>query len=96
MSDSELEAFVSGLLEYADVLPGDKKHPVEVLVLRGHLLIERELRRLIEAKLPRQWKKKRRKLGTLTVSVGGLRWWPHKAPRERQRTWEELAEWFEG
>jgi hypothetical protein len=43
-----------------------------------------------------KWKKKRRKLGTLTISVGGLRWWPHKAPRERQRTWEELAEWFEG
>lgn len=27
----------------------------------------------------RKWKRTRRKLGTLTVSVGGLRWWPHKA-----------------
>jgi hypothetical protein len=43
-----------------------------------------------------KWKKKRRKLGTLTVSVGGLRWWPHKAPGYRQRNWEQLAEWFEG
>jgi hypothetical protein len=25
-----------------------------------------------------KWKKKRRKLGTLIISVGGLRWWPHK------------------
>ncbi len=41
-----------------------------------------------------KWRKKRRKLGTLTISVGGLRWWPHKAPRERQRTWEELDLWF--
>ena len=42
-----------------------------------------------------KWKKKRRKLGTLTVSVGGLRWWPHKAPLPRQRSWEDLAAWFE-
>ena len=42
-----------------------------------------------------KWKKKRRKLGTLTVSVGGLRWWPHKAPSYRHRNWDELAKWFE-
>ena len=41
-----------------------------------------------------KWKKKRRKLGTLMVSVGGLRWWPHKAPESRHCTWEELDSWF--
>jgi hypothetical protein len=42
----------------------------------------------------RKWKRTRRKLGTLTVSVGGLRWWSHKAPRARRRSWNRLAEWF--
>ncbi len=42
-----------------------------------------------------KWKKRRKKLGTLTVSVGGLRWWPHKAQGYRQRSWEKVAEWFE-
>ena len=42
-----------------------------------------------------KWKKKRRKLGTLTVSVGGLRWWPQGSPVKRQKSWEELAEWFD-
>lgn len=43
-----------------------------------------------------KWKKTHKKLGTLTVSVGGLRWWPHKAPRtnERQRSWNKVADWF--
>ena len=53
MSDPELDAVLNGLLEYTKVLPGNKKHPIEILVLRGHLLIERELRGLIEAKLQR-------------------------------------------
>ena len=43
----------------------------------------------------RKWKRNRKKLGTLTVSVGGLRWWPHKAPAYRQKSWTKLAEWFE-
>ena len=33
-----------------------------------------------------------KKLGTLTVSVGGLRWWPHKALQYRQKTWERVAD----
>jgi hypothetical protein len=41
-----------------------------------------------------KWKKTRKKLGTLTVSVGGLRWWPHKAPTYRQKNWDKLADWF--
>jgi len=42
-----------------------------------------------------KWKRKRRKVGTLTVSVGGLRWWPRDSPNYRQRNWEQLAEWFD-
>ena len=53
MSDLELDAVLNGLLEYTKFLPGNKKHPIEILVLRGHLLIEGELRGLIQAKLQR-------------------------------------------
>lgn len=41
-----------------------------------------------------KWKKTRRKLGTLIISVGGLRWRPHKGKGSRQRSWDALAEWF--
>lgn len=41
-----------------------------------------------------KWKKKRKKLGTLVVSVGGLHWWPHKATMARLLTWNEFAESF--
>ena len=39
-----------------------------------------------------KWKKKRKKLGTLIVSVGGVRWWPHQAKAYRCRSWAEVAE----
>lgn len=39
-------------LEYLRHLPEDVGHPIEVLVLRGHILIERQLTRLVEALLP--------------------------------------------
>ena len=42
-----------------------------------------------------KWKKKRRKLGTLTVSVGGLRWWPNNSPKDRKRSWKKVRRWFE-
>jgi len=43
-----------------------------------------------------KWKKrKRKKLGTLTISVGGLRWWPHRSPISRQRSWRRVAAWLE-
>ena len=42
-----------------------------------------------------KWKRKRRKVGTLTVSVGGLRWWPRDSPNSRRRTWNQVAEWLE-
>ncbi len=41
-----------------------------------------------------KWKKNRRKLGTLTISVGGLRWRPHKGKLSKQRSWDAFAEWF--
>ena len=42
-----------------------------------------------------KWRRKRRKLGTLTVSVGGFRWWPRDSPNYRQRKWQQVADWFE-
>jgi len=42
-----------------------------------------------------KWKQKERKLGTLTVSVGGLRWWPQNGKRYRQKNWDALAHWFD-
>jgi hypothetical protein len=52
-------------------------------------------RRGITFEVWNKWKKTRRKLGTLTVSVGGLRWWPHKGQKYRQQTWNAVADWFE-
>lgn len=42
-----------------------------------------------------KWKRNRKKLGTLTVSVGGLRWWPHKGRKKRPVSWSKVAAWFE-
>jgi hypothetical protein len=41
-----------------------------------------------------KWKRKRRKLGTLIVTVGGVRWRPQSGKRLKQKSWDELAEWF--
>jgi hypothetical protein len=41
-----------------------------------------------------KWKQKDRKLGTLTVSVGGLRWWPQDGKRHKQKSWAALSDWF--
>ena len=45
------EYFDNGWLEYLRHLPEDIGHPIEVLVLRGHILIERQLNQLIEVQL---------------------------------------------
>lgn len=38
-----------------------------------------------------------KKLGTLKVNVGGLRWWPQNAKgKGYRRTWSALKEWIEG
>ena len=36
-----------------------------------------------------KWGKKRR--GTLTVSIGGLRWRPYKGKKPQRYSWNELA-----
>ena len=46
----DIKEFLDGLLRYAEHLPGDKEIPFEILVLRGHLLIEDELREIVKAK----------------------------------------------
>jgi len=43
----EFDEFLRGLSRYASFLSGDDEHPLEILVLRGHLLLEEELRKLI-------------------------------------------------
>ena len=35
------------------------------------------------------------KLGTLTVSRGGIGWFPFNARNERHCTWREFARWME-
>jgi hypothetical protein len=42
-----------------------------------------------------KWKKKRRKLGTMTVSVGGLRWWPNNGRKDRGMRLAKIARLFE-
>jgi hypothetical protein len=42
-----------------------------------------------------KWKKKDKKLGTLTVSVGGLRWRPESGKKDRRLSWDEVSAWFE-
>lgn len=46
----EIKEFLDGLLCYAQFLPGGKDIPFEVMILRGHLLIEEELRKIIKSK----------------------------------------------
>ena len=41
-----------------------------------------------------KWRKKDKKLGTLTVSVGGLRWHPAKGKWTRRHDWHEVAGWL--
>lgn len=40
-------------------------------------------------------KKARKKLGTLTVSVGGLRWLSYQGKKEIPVSWDRVREWFE-
>jgi hypothetical protein len=42
-----------------------------------------------------KWKKKDKKLGTLTVSVGGLRWRPDSGKKNRRRSWDDVNTWFD-
>lgn len=42
----------------------------------------------------RKWKRKEQKLGTLVVSVGGLRWRPASGKYHRWRRWDKVADWL--
>jgi hypothetical protein len=48
----------------------------------------------VEFEVWEKWKRQWLKLGTLIVSVGGLRWIPHKGKYSRPRSWKAVAEWF--
>ncbi|MSQ94415.1 MAG: hypothetical protein EXR98_07650 [Gemmataceae bacterium] len=43
-----------------------------------------------------KWRKKNRKLGTLIVSVGGLRWRPNNGKVSRPANWQALSDWLTG
>lgn len=41
-----------------------------------------------------KWKRNDKKLGTLIVNVGGVRWLPANGKRLRRRRWDKVAEWL--
>jgi hypothetical protein len=43
-----------------------------------------------------KWKQKDKKVGTLIVSVGGLRWKPSHGKLSRQKTWDVVSNWLNG
>jgi hypothetical protein len=51
-------------------------------------------KRGIQFEVWEKWRKKRRKLGTLTISVGGLRWRPQNGKLSKQKGWDALSDWF--
>lgn len=43
-----------------------------------------------------KWKKSSKKVGTLTVSVGGLRWLPPKGKVPHRQNWLNVSKWLTG
>jgi hypothetical protein len=41
-------------------------------------------------------KGRRKRSGTLTVSIGGVRWFPYKAKKPSRMSWKKFAELLEG
>ncbi len=41
-----------------------------------------------------KWARKDKRVGELTVSVGGLRWRPANGKAQRRWTWQEVADWL--
>lgn len=41
-----------------------------------------------------KWKRQSRKLGTLTINFGGLRWRSGNGKISRRRSWDSLNDWF--
>ena len=48
--NDDLDHIIEGMLRHAKYLPAGQKYPLELLVLRGHLLIEEQLQELVAAK----------------------------------------------
>lgn len=46
----DLDTFLEGLSRFAKHLPAEQTFPVALVVLRGHILIEEELREVVRAK----------------------------------------------
>lgn len=63
----DLDAFLDGLSRFAKHLPAEQAFPIELIVLRGHLLIEEELRELVRAKFvyPKAYDLREAKYSTL-------------------------------
>jgi hypothetical protein len=53
-------------------------------------------KRGVKFEIWRKWKKKDGKFGTLTVSVGGLRWRPQNGKLSRQKSWDDVARFLKG
>jgi hypothetical protein len=53
MVDRQVDRELDGLVEFAMHLPGNRKHSLEIVVLRGHLLIERQVLRLVNERFQR-------------------------------------------
>ncbi len=53
-------------------------------------------RRGVKFEVWEKWRKVDKKLGTLTVGVGGLRWLPSHGKKVRQQSWNRVRDWFEG
>jgi hypothetical protein len=52
-------------------------------------------KRGIQFEVWEKWKRTDRKLGTLIVSVGGLRWRPINGKLSRQKSWAAVAQYFD-
>jgi hypothetical protein len=48
----------------------------------------------IKFDITRKWKRRSKKLGTLIVSVGGLRWLPAKGKATRWQDWNRVKDWL--
>jgi hypothetical protein len=63
----DLDKFLQGLSRFAKHLPAEEDLPIELVVLRGHLLVEEELREVVRAKFlePRAYDLRETKYSTL-------------------------------
>jgi hypothetical protein len=96
--DDKLKVFIDGLARFGSFLPADEELALDIVVLRGHLLLEEELRALVMAKLTRPEAFERedlrfRSLLNLAESLYGAEVpdWQWRAIRELNRVRNSLA-----